>query len=125
MEKLTNKEEEVMNIFWERGPMFVRDIVELYPDPKPHQNTISTIVRTLESKGYVSHKSYGPVYQYFAAVSKNDFGRLTLKNIIGKYFQNSYKKAVSALVDDELTVEELKQLVDQIEKGGQDGGDNL
>ena len=106
MEKITKKEEEVMNIFWEHGPMFVRDMVELYPEPKPHFNTISTIVRGLEAKGFVDHKSYGPTYQYYALVSRSDFGRLTLKNIIGKYFQNSYKQAVSALVDEDLSVDE-------------------
>ena len=83
MEKITKKEEEVMNLFWEHGPMFVRDLVELYPDPKPHFNTISTMVRALESKGYVDHKSFGPTYQYFAAVSRDEFGKLTLRGIIG------------------------------------------
>ena len=126
MEKITKKEEEVMNIFWEHGPMFVRDMVELYPEPKPHFNTISTIVRGLESKGFVDHKSYGPTYQYFAAVSRSDYGRQSLKSIISRYFQNSYKQAVSALVgDDDLSVDELKTLINQIEEGSDNGNDNL
>ena len=117
MEKITKKEEEVMNLFWEHGPMFVRDLVELYPDPKPHFNTISTMVRTLEAKGYVGHKAYGPTYQYFAAVSRDEFGKQTLRGIIGKYFQNSYRSAVSALVsEDDISVDELKELISQIEK---------
>jgi len=117
MEKITKKEEEVMNFFWEKGPMFVRDLVELYPDPKPHFNTISTMVRGLEAKGYVDHKSYGPTYQYFAKVSRTDFGKLTLRGIIGKYFQNSYQNAVSALVKEEdLSVDELKELIRKIEE---------
>lgn len=117
MEKITKKEEEVMNFFWEHGPMFVRDLVELYPDPKPHFNTISTMVRGLEAKGFVDHKSYGPTYQYFAKVSRIDFGKLTLRGIIGKYFQNSYQSAVSALVKEEdLSVDELKELIRKIEE---------
>ena len=117
MEKITKKEEEVMNLFWEHGPMFVRDLVELYPDPKPHFNTVSTMVRALESKGYVDHKSFGPTYQYFAAVSRDEFGKQTLRGIIGKYFQNSYRSAVSALVSEEdISVDELKELISQIEK---------
>ncbi len=117
MEKITKKEEEVMNLFWEHGPMFVRDLVDCYPDPKPHFNTISTMVRALESKGYVGHKSYGPTYQYFAAVSRDEFGKQTLRGIIGKYFQNSYRSAVSALVSEEkISVDELKELISQIEK---------
>ena len=116
MEKITKKEEEVMNLFWEHGPMFVRDLVELYPDPKPHFNTISTMVRTLESKGYVGHENFGPTYRYFATVSKGDFGKLTIKDIVGKYFQNSYRNAVSSLVsEDDISLEELKSLIEQIE----------
>ena len=68
MEKVTKKEDELLNIFWDNGPMFVKEILELLPEPKPHFNTISTMVRSLESKGYVSHKVYGTTYQYFATV---------------------------------------------------------
>ncbi len=117
MEKITKKEEEIMNFFWENGPMFVRDLIELYPEPKPHFNTVSTMVRALEAKGYVDHKSYGPTYQYFAAVSRDDFGKQTLRSVIGKYFKSSYKTAVSALVGEEdLSVDELKELIRQIEE---------
>ena len=62
MKQLTEKEEELMNLFWERGPMFVREIVELYPDPKPHFNTISTFVRVLVQKGLVWHVQFGNSY---------------------------------------------------------------
>lgn len=117
MEKITKKEEEIMDFFWEKGPLFVRDLVELYPDPKPHFNTVSTMVRALETKGYVDHKAYGPTYQYFAKVSRADFGKQTLRGIISKYFHNSYQNAVSALVsEDDLSVEELKDLIRQIEE---------
>ena len=116
MEKLTNKEEEIMNLFWDNGAMFVKDILDIVPEPKPHFNTISTMVRALEAKGYVSHKAYGNTYQYFATVQRSDFGRKTLKNIIKEYFGNSYKNAVSALVDDgELSSDEIKELLQQVE----------
>ena len=115
MEKLTKKEEEIMNLFWDNGAMFVKDILDIVPEPKPHFNTISTMVRALEAKGYVSHKAYGNTYQYFATVQRNDFGRKTLKNIIKEYFGNSYKNAVSALVDDgELSSDEIKELLQQV-----------
>ena len=117
MEKVTKKEDEILNIFWDNGPMFVKEILELFPEPKPHFNTISTMVRSLEAKGYVSHKVYGTTYQYFATVQRSDFGRRTLKNIIKEYFGNSYKNAVSALVDDgELSTDEIKELLEQVEK---------
>ena len=116
MEKITKKEDELLNIFWDNGPMFVKEILELLPEPKPHFNTISTMVRSLESKGYVSHKAYGTTYQYFATVQRSDFGRRTLKNIIKEYFNNSIKSAVSALVDDgELSEDEIKDLLKQVE----------
>lgn len=106
-----------MNMFWERGALFVRDIVEQYPDPKPHVNTISTMVRTLEAKGYVGHKAYGSTFQYFALVTKDKFSTSTLKDVVGKYFSNSYKSAVSALIsDEEISIDELKELISQIEK---------
>ena len=116
MEKLTKREEELMNIFWDNGAMFVKDILELLPEPKPHFNTVSTMVRALEAKGFVSHKAYGNSYQYFPAVDRSGFGRKSLKNIIKEYFGNSYKNAVSALVDDgELSAEEIKDLLKQVE----------
>ena len=65
MEKLTPREEELMRCFWTRGPLFVRELVALWPEPKPHFNTLSTMVRGLEAKGYVGHKAYGGTYQYY------------------------------------------------------------
>ena len=105
-----------MNLFWDNGAMFVKDILDIVPEPKPHFNTISTMVRALEAKGHVSHKAYGNTYQYFATVQRSDFGRKTLKNIIKEYFGNSYKNAVSALVDDgALSSDEIKELLQQVE----------
>lgn len=118
MKKLTVKEEEIMNIFWSKGSLFVREIVELYDDPKPHFNTLSTIVRGLEEKGYISHISYGSTYQYYAALSKDEFKSKSLINIIGKYYNNSVYSAVSTLVKDEaISVAELKELIEMVEKG--------
>ena len=110
MERLTRREEELMHRFWEHGPMFVRELVALFPDPKPHFNTISTMVRSLEAKGY------GNTYRYHAAVSEEEFSRRTLGNVISRYFENSYLGAVSALVEEEkISVEELRALIDRIE----------
>ncbi len=108
-EKLTRREEELMRCFWERGPLFVRELVEMAPEPKPHFNTLSTMVRALEAKGYLSHKAFGGTYQYFPIVSEGEFSR--------RYFENSYMGAVSALVEEEkISVGELRELLDRIEK---------
>jgi len=119
MKKLTRKEEEIMNLFWDKGAMFVRELLEFYDDPKPHFNTLSTMVRTLEANGYVGHKAYGNTYQYYPIVTREDYAGSSFKGIVKNYFNNSYLKAVSSLVKEEkITVDELKELIEQIEKGG-------
>ena len=116
MEKLTSKEEEVLKIFWKKGPQYVRDIVEMYDAPRPHFNTISTIVRTLEEKGYVSHEQMGKSYRYFAIVAEEDMGKKSLSSIVGKYFKNSYLRVVSSFVEDgNIPVDDLRRLLDEVE----------
>lgn len=116
MEKLTSKEEEVLEIFWKKGPQYVRDIVEMYDDPRPHFNTISTIVRTLEEKGYVNHEQKGKSYRYFAIVAEEDMGKKSLSSIVGKYFKNSYLRVVSSFVEDgNIPVDDLRRLLDEVE----------
>lgn len=105
-----------MRWFWTRGPLFVRELVALYPEPRPHFNTLSTMVRTLEAKGYVAHKSYGNTYQYYAVVTEEEFRRSTLKGVIRKYFDNSYLGAVSTLIrEEQISVDELRELLARIE----------
>ena len=118
MKTLTAKEEEIMGFFWEKGPMFVKQLVELYEEPRPHFNTLSTIVRGLEDKGYLSHTAFGNIYQYHAIVSEEEFRRKTLRGVISKYFNNSFLGAVSSLVKEEdISVEELKELIQKVEEG--------
>lgn len=117
MKGLTAKEEEIMGFFWEKGPLFVKEMLEFYDEPKPHFNTLSTIVRGLEEKGYLTHKAYGNTYQYYATVSREDFSKRTLKGVISKYFNNSYLNAVSSLVrEEDISVDELKELIREVEK---------
>ena len=116
-ERLTRREEELMRMFWTNGALFVRELVELWPDPKPHFNTLSTLVRGLEAKGYLSHNDFGPTYQYYPTVSEQEFSRRTLGNVISRYFENSYLGAVSALVEEEkISVEELRDLLARIDR---------
>ena len=118
MERLTAKEEEVMGYFWEKGPLFVRELLSFYDEPKPHFNTLSTVVRGLEEKGFVGHKVYGNTYQYYATVSRDDYRRGTLRGVISKYFDNSYLGVVSSLVQEEkISVDDLKELIKQVEEG--------
>lgn len=114
---LTEKEAQIMQMLWSRGPMFVREMVELYPEPKPHVNTVSTTVRILEDKGYVSHESVGGSHRYYAVARMEDFRERSLTDLVRNYFNNSYKSAVSALVEDEkISVDELREIIDLIER---------
>lgn len=118
MKPLTAKEEEIMGFFWVKGPMFVKELQELYDEPRPHFNTLSTYVRMLEEKGYIGHKVFGTSYQYYPTVSRGDFHKSTLREVINKYFNNSYLGLVSSLVkEEEISVEELKELIRTVEKG--------
>ena len=116
MKMLTAKEEEIMGYFWEKGPLFVKQLLDFYDEPRPHFNTLSTIVRGLEEKGFLSHEVFGNTYQYYAVVSCDDFKKKTLKGVISKYFNNSYLGAVSSLVkEEEISLDELKQLIRDVD----------
>ena len=115
MKTLSAREEEIMGFFWEKGPLFVKEIVEFY-DGRLHFNTLSTFVRGLEEKGYVGHRAFGNSYQYYAKVSRDDFKKKTLKGVISKYFNNSYLGVVSSLVrEEEISLDELKELIREVE----------
>ena len=117
MKNLTKREEELMKLFWEKGPLFVKEIIPLLDEPQPHFNTISTIVRGLEAKGYVAHEAFGNTYRYYAAMSEAEYGKQTLGNVVNRYFGSSYLNAVSSLVKEEkISVDELKELIDLVEK---------
>lgn len=116
MKRLTAKEEEIMKIFWEHGPMFVRELLDFYEEPKPHYNTVSTLVRGLEEKGIVGYKAYGNTYQYFALVSDKDYKRSALNEVVAQYYDNSFTNVVSAFIEEEgMPLDELKALIAKIE----------
>src|SRR5690606_2119630 len=117
MEKLTNKEEEVMQIIWQLEKAFVNDIIEKMPEPKPHYNTLSTIVRILEEKKFVAHKSYGKSHQYYPIVSLEEYRNIFVSDSIKKYLDNSISNMVNYFVKEEkLTTEEISELLEIIER---------
>lgn len=118
-DQLTPKEEELMQLLWEHGPIFISKLIELYPEPRPHFNTVSTVMRRLEAKGIVGHNEVGGSYQYFAIAKKEDFRSRCFGNFIKNYFGGSYYGAVSALVaEDKISAEELKELLELVERKG-------
>lgn len=106
-----------MKFFWEEGELFVKQIVEKYPEPKPHFNTLSTYVRALEEKGFLSHNSYGTTYQYYPLISEEEYKNRTLKNVVKKYFNDSYLNVVNTFIQSkDLSVDEIRKLLDEVEK---------
>jgi predicted transcriptional regulator len=118
MEKLTNKEEEIMRVLWRLKKAFVKEVLAELPEPKPHYNTISTIIRNLEEKGYIEHESFGKTYRYQPAVTKEEYRKGFMQKTINNYFENSYKNVVSYFAREEkISVNELKEIISLIENG--------
>lgn len=114
--RLSPKEEAIMDCFWQHGPMFVRELVDRWPDPKPHFNTVSTFVRGLEAKGWLGHEQVGNSYRYFSLVDALDYRDRSLRGLIDRFFGKSYIGFVSSLVQEEkISTEELKELIEKIE----------
>lgn len=115
--ELTRAEEEVMQILWSLGKGFVNDLLDHFPEPKPAYNTVSTIIRILEKKGFVDHKAYGKTHQYFPLVSKQDYTRHFMGNVVKGYFDNSLRKMVSFFTGEASMsmkeMEEIRKIIDQ------------
>jgi len=117
IKELTKAEEQLMQILWDKKKAFVNDLLEVLPEPKPAYNTVSTIVRILERKGFVSHKAYGNTHQYFPVVTKKAYTKQTFKTMLSGYFSNSFEQMVSFFATEEkLTLsemEEIKRIMDE------------
>lgn len=117
MQKLTNKEEEVMQILWTLEKAFVKEVLAEIKEDQPHYNTLSTIIRNLEEKGYVSHQAFGNTHQYYPIVKKEEYRKNFMNNAIENYFNNSYKSMVSFFAKEEkISADELREILDMIEK---------
>ena len=115
--QLTKAEEQVMQILWEKETGLVKDIRESFSDPKPARNTVSTVLRVLEKKGYVGHKAYGNVHLYFPLVSKTNYSKSQLFGLLENYFNNSFPAMASFFArEKDLTVKELDDLLDAAKK---------
>ena len=121
MKELTKAEEQIIQILWKIEKGFVKDIIEYLPKPRPAYNTVSTIIRILEKKGFVSHKAYGKTYEYYPLIDKKEYTKVYFKNFIHNYFSNSFQQMVSFFAKEEdlsLTeMEEMKKIIEEeIEK---------
>ncbi|WP_258100747.1 BlaI/MecI/CopY family transcriptional regulator [Marinoscillum pacificum] len=120
MKELTQRELTTLEILWEIEKGFVNDVLEMYPEPKPPYTTISSIIRILETKGYVSHKAYGKTHEYFPIVSRIKYKKHVVKDLVKNFFGGSLNNVVSFMAEeDELSekdIKEISELIDQYKK---------
>jgi len=117
MKELTKAEEQIMQELWSLEKAFVKEIVDKLPDPKPAYNTVSTVIRILEKKGFVDHYAYGKTHQYFPLVSKVDYTKSYFRNFLSGYFSNSFQEMVSFFAkEDKMSLSELEEIIKEAGK---------
>ena len=117
MKTLTKAEEQVMQVLWKLGKGFLKDILEAMPNPKPHSNTVATLLKILVDKKFVDTETFGRMHRYEPLISKEIYSRNTLNTVVKGYFGGSFTKAVSFLVEEnKISVEDLEVLLQQLKK---------
>jgi len=111
-----------MHILWKAKKGFVKELIDLHPEPKPLYTTFSSVIRGLEGKGYVGHKAYGKNHEYYPLIRKEEYRKFFMKEVVSDYFESSYKNVVSFFIDEKkLSAKDLRKLINIIEKGGKNG----
>ena len=117
MENLTKSEERVMQILWSLKKGFVKDVIEKMSAPKPPYNTVSSVIRILEKKGFVTYKAYGKTHEYFPKISKLAYKKFSFRKLLTNYFEDSHENIVSFMINDKKLskdeIEELKKIIDK------------
>jgi len=118
MKTLTKAEEQVMQVLWKLKEGFIRDIMDAMPPPKPHQNTIATLLKILVEKEFVGIRVFGRQHQYYPLVSKDSYSKATIRSLVKSYFGGSFSDAVSFMVkENNISVDDLETLLQQLKKG--------
>ncbi len=117
IKELTKAEEQIMQIIWQIDKGFVKEVMDFLPEPKPAYNTVSTIIRILETKGFVGHDAFGKSHQYYALISKEDYKRYATEKLLGNYFENSVESMFSFFVREEkLDLSDVDEILKMINK---------
>jgi BlaI family penicillinase repressor len=104
-----------MQAVWTLGEAFIKEVIQELPDPKPHYNSVATIVKILEEKGFLAHNTIGNIFQYYPAISKEDYQRHSMKDIVNQYFDNSYPRMLAFFAKEQkLSENELNEIIDII-----------
>ena len=114
---LTKAEEQIMQIIWEMGQGFVKEVIDLLPDPKPAYNTVSTIIRILEVKGFIGHEAFGKAHKYHPLITREEYKRHATEKLLGNYFENSVESMFSFFVKEEkLDLSDVDEILKMINK---------
>jgi predicted transcriptional regulator len=117
MKPLTKAEEQIMQSIWKLEAAFLKDVLEAQPEPRPHTNTVATIIKILVDKGFVGVKPIGRVHQYYPLVSKEEYSSSSIRNLVEGYFEGSFSEAVSFMVKQkDISIKELEMLLTEIKK---------
>ncbi|MEQ8926591.1 MAG: BlaI/MecI/CopY family transcriptional regulator [Fulvivirga sp.] len=115
MRELTRAEDQIMQVLWQLKKAFVKDIIEKLPEPKPAYNTVSTIVRILEQKGFVGHQAYGKTHEYYPLIQKDKYSKFYLNNFLGGYFGGSFQNLVSFFAkENDMDINEVESLLKEV-----------
>ncbi len=120
MQKLAKREEQIMKAFWQLEKAFIKEIIPLLPDPKPHYNSVATMVKILEDKGFLGHEAYGNTFCYYPIISKEAYQRYAMKDIVSEYFDNSYPSMLAFFAkEQQLSEKDLKEILKLIKSSKQ------
>ena len=115
MIKLAKREEQIMQLYWDLGHAFIKEVVPHLPDPRPHYNSVATMVKILEEKGFLDHETVGNVYRYYPKISREEYQKHDMKDIVKKYFDNSYPRMLAFFAKEQkLTEDELNEIIQLI-----------
>jgi predicted transcriptional regulator len=115
MQKLAKREEQIMQVFWNLENAFIKEIIPELPDPKPHYNSVATMVKILEEKGFLSHETIGNIFRYYPVISREDYQKHAMKDIVSQYFNNSYPSMLAFFAKEQkISESELNEILDII-----------
>ena len=120
MVKLAKREEQIMQVFWELEKAFIKEIIPHLPEPKPHYNSVATMIKILEEKGFLGHETVGNVFRYYPLISKDDYQKHAMKDFVSKYFDNSYPRMLAFFAKEQnLSEAELNEILQIIKSNKQ------
>jgi BlaI family transcriptional regulator, penicillinase repressor len=116
MQKLAKREEQIMQACWHLGKAYIKEIIAELPDPKPHYNSVATMVRILEDKGFLGHETFGNTFQYYPVISKEQYQTHAFDDIVKQYFNNSYPRMLAYFAKEQkISQEELNEILTLIQ----------